>query len=72
MVLNAHYNNQSHPYKMAVILVQKLEAENAEQLQIVMAVVNRIERLEESLRALQEQQAQQQQSKWGVFSLHRH
>jgi len=50
---------------------EKLEADNAEQLQIVMAMLSRVERLEETLHAMQEQQAQRQQSKWGIFSLQR-
>lgn len=51
--------------------LQKLEADNAEQLQIVMAMVNRVERLEETLRAVQEQQAHLQESRWGIFSVGR-
>lgn len=51
------------------LCLQKLEAEHAEQLQIVMTVVSRMERVEAELRAMKEQQTQRQQSKWGIFSL---
>ena len=51
------------------IVLQLLEDENAQQLSMVMAVVDRLEKLEQQLYAMQEQQDRQRRSRWGMFSL---
>ena len=63
------YTFNRNAMQLSDMCLQKLEAEHAEQLQIVMTVVSRMEKVEAELRAMQEQQAQRQQSKWGIFSL---
>ena len=61
---------QSHfSDSLSLLLLQSLEEENAQQLAMMMTMVNRVEKLEQQLYTMQEERDRQQKSRWGMFSL---
>ena len=56
-------------YNLLLLLLQSLAEENAQQLALMMTMVDRVEKLEQQLYAMQEERDQQRNSRWGMFSL---
>ena len=54
---------------LLLLLLQSLEEENAQQLALMITMVDRVEKLEQQLYAMQEERDRQRNSRWGMFSL---
>jgi hypothetical protein len=52
-----------------IVILQLLEEENAQQLTMILSMIDRVDKLERDLHELQEERERQRNSRWGMFSL---